>query len=68
LDAQQLKLADRMIHLWVDFGRKSAGAKAWPTYDAKTRTVLELDALNRGGIKPSTSSWQSHQCDFWSAP
>jgi para-nitrobenzyl esterase len=68
LDAGQTALADRLIQLWVGFGRPDrAESKTWPAYDAKKRTLLKINAQADGGPAAFADSFASHQCDYWNA-
>lgn len=62
LDADQLKLAATMIHMWVGFGPED---KAWTPYSAAGRKVTVLQLPAAGGIVVSSGAYKAHNCDFW---
>ncbi|MEO8882349.1 MAG: carboxylesterase family protein [Devosia sp.] len=62
LNAAQSALADKMVKLWVAFGRKS---RAWPAYAAEDRQVLELRLPEQGGITPLATVYDDHKCSYW---
>jgi para-nitrobenzyl esterase len=64
LNPEQIALGNTMIGMWVDFGRKSNGA-GWPAYTAASRQVVTLQLAEAGGIKPQTTAFADHNCDFW---
>ncbi|MBT2387329.1 carboxylesterase/lipase family protein [Streptomyces sp. ISL-11] len=68
LSAAQRELSATMLGYWTRFARtgdpNSAGAPAWPRYDASER-ALSLSP-GAGGIKPVDAAAE-HHCDFWAA-
>lgn len=61
---EQLGLANTIIDMWVDFGRKPDSAE-WPVYRAETRNVVALQLAEAGGITTITEAFQAHNCGYW---